>query len=98
MNVDLYIDELVLDGFDPSDGYQIGDAFEAELRKLILKGDIRAGLSWAQESDFEYESIDSSPVQLESNASARAIGSGVAGAIHGVLIERLTEGSKGNAK
>jgi len=98
MNVELYIDELVLDGFDPSERYRIGDALEAELRELFLKGDIPAGLSSAHPAYFEYDSVDASPIQLESNPSAHAVGTGVAGALHGILIERLTEGNKGSEK
>lgn len=94
MNVELYIDELVLDGFDPSDRYRIGDALETELRKLLLKEDIAA----VHQADLEYDNVEASPIQLESNPSARAVGSGVAGALHGILAERLGEGNKGTEK
>ena len=98
MNVELYIDELVLDGFDPSERYRIGDALEAELRKLLLKGDLPAAVSSARQTNFEYDSVDANPIQLESNPSSRSVGGEVAGALHGALRERLSEGSKGSGE
>lgn len=98
MNVELYIDELVLDGFDPSDRYRIGDALEAELRKLLLNADIALGQSSVRQTNFEYDTIDASPIQLESNPSPRSVGGEVAGALHGILRDRLSDGNEGSAK
>jgi hypothetical protein len=35
--IDVYIEELVLDGFAPGDRWQIGDALENELRGLLAE-------------------------------------------------------------
>ena len=98
MNVELYIDELVLEGFDPSDRYRIGDALEAELRKLLVNSDISKGLSSVQEAGIEDDSLDASPIQLETNPSSREVGGAVAGALHGILTERLSGANKVSEK
>ncbi len=39
----LTIDELVLHGFDPRDRHVIGDAVQAELGRLLARGDLPQG-------------------------------------------------------
>ena len=97
-NLDLYIEELVLHGVDPGDRYLIADAIEMELERLLMSTDLTAGLNDELAREIVRESVEAPPIRLRASAPARAIGSEVAGALHGVLSQTLTGGDEGGEK
>jgi hypothetical protein len=77
MKIELHIEELVLDGFDPRDRYRIAD----ELQRALTHA-----LSEPHENNIEprareVDRLDAGSVTLQKNASARHVGTQVAGAI-----------------
>ena len=80
MRIELHIEELLLDGFNPRDRYRIADQIEQSLARTLSA----AHTSWASHSQA-IDRLDAGAVALKKNAPAREVGSGVARAIAGVL-------------
>ena len=81
-SVELRIEELVLQGFAPSDRYAISDAVEAELRELFVK---QQSLPWSI-ANREIDRIDAGEFKMASGAPAQTIGGRVAEAINHALV------------
>lgn len=81
MNVEFYIDELVLHGFAHRDRYLIGTAIESELTRLIAERGIPSLLT--QRSDVSQ--LDAGIFTPASDSRPRMIGMQVAEAVFGGL-------------
>ena len=79
MNIDLYIDELVLHGFSPGDRYPVGDAVQQELTRLFTEQGLPPSLS----QGGEVAGLDGGAFQSVQGAKPNAIGVQVARAVHG---------------
>jgi len=100
MNIQLHIEELLLDGFDPRDRHRIADALERELARLFRSGQwpVISGQSSALRSrshrDVAQESLDAGAVVLPNGAPARNTGTQIAGALHSALRVQAGERKK----
>jgi hypothetical protein len=75
--IELYIEELVLQGVEPADRLRIGDAVELELTRLLGTGQLAA--------NGDVERINAGTRRLPAGANASTIGTHVARAVHGGL-------------
>jgi hypothetical protein len=80
-DLELHIEDLVLEGFQPGDRRRIGYALVAELERLL--GD--RGVPESIGRDLEIEVADGGELDLAPGSKADAIGSQVAGAVYGGL-------------
>jgi hypothetical protein len=80
-SISIDIEELVLHGFPPGDGYRISEAVERELSRLLSDGG--AAFSFGTESQADH--VDAEPIRLTPGARPNAVGNQVAGAIYGGL-------------
>jgi hypothetical protein len=97
MNIQLHIEELLLDGFDPRDRHRIADALERELARLFRVSDLnqlsgqspmvsgQATVSRSRSHREARESLDAGAVALPLGAPARNTGTQIAGALHTAL-------------
>jgi hypothetical protein len=79
--VEVTVDEFVLHGFQPSERYTIGDAFQLELERLFSG----AGLGPAFRRDAELPRLETGQVSLPDRARPASVGAQVARAVHGAL-------------
>ena len=81
MKIDLHIEELVLDGFRPSDRHRIGAAVERELARLLTERGLpaRAGARGGPAG------LDGGSFEAKPGARPEAVGRQVAGAVYGGL-------------
>ena len=77
-SVDLHIEELVLDGFAPSDRYAIGDSLARELAWLLGE----EGIPISLRSENATDEISGASFHLLPNATPPAIGQQIAHAVH----------------
>ena len=82
-NIDLHIEELVLDGFAPTDRRAIAEAVQRELTRLLTDQGIHPSLS----NGYEAERVDGGAFHVQPGARGNAIGTQVAQAIYGGLGE-----------
>lgn len=80
-SIELHIEELVLEGFAPSERYSVADAVERELTHLLAAGGVAHTLA-AGESRA---SVDAGTARLAPGGGGRAAGSEIARAIYGGL-------------
>ncbi len=78
-NIEITIEELVLHGFSPSDGYSIKEAVERELRSMFRREDVVQSLSQGREISH----IDGG--EAARGSKPEAIGAKVARAVYGGL-------------
>ena len=79
MNVELFIDELVLHGFEPGDRWPIADAVQRELARLLSE----RGISAVPES-IDIPRLDAGSISLPST-HGEAAGAPIASALHETL-------------
>ena len=79
--VDLHIEELVLDGFNPGDRYRIGAAVEAELARLFAE----RGKAPSLARGGEMSSLDGGSFDVAPGAGPEGVGGQVAQAVYGGL-------------
>lgn len=80
--IELYIEELVLDGFAPADRYRIGDAFERELSRLFAEHGVPASLA----SGLDAPHLDAGTFPFApGHIAPENIGAQVAQAVYGGL-------------
>jgi hypothetical protein len=79
--IELDIDELVLHGFAPGDGDQIGAAIRRELARLFAEQGLPAGLG----TGGAVPRLDGGGFQVAAGATTDAIGAQVAHAVYGGL-------------
>ena len=70
--VELHIEELVLRGFAPGDGFRIGDSLERELRRLISEKGLRTS------GPVAIDRLDGERIKLASGARAPVVGEQIA--------------------
>lgn len=75
--VEVVIEELVLDGFDRSDGARIGDAVQAELMRILAE----RGLGTPSAS-IALDHLSAGSFAMQQNATPRAVGREVARSLH----------------
>ncbi|MFB3764642.1 MAG: hypothetical protein ACE14P_05275 [Methanotrichaceae archaeon] len=80
-DLELYIEELVLEGFEPGDRHKIGDALVTELERLLADGGIPESIG----QNIEIDMADGGEVDLEPGSRAETVGFKVAGAVYGGL-------------
>ncbi len=81
MNIDLHIEELVLEGFRPSDRHRIGAAVERELARLLAERGLPPG--FAQGVDMPR--LDGGSFVAKPGVRPEVVGRQVAGAVYGGL-------------
>lgn len=82
-SVDLYIEELVLHGFQSGDRYRIGEAVQQELARLLTDGGVPASFG----GDLEISRVDAGAFDVAPGATAEQTGARVGQAIYGGLRE-----------
>jgi hypothetical protein len=81
VNVELYVEELVLHGFSPADRYRIGQGVEHELGLLFIERGVPPSLAQSGEIPL----MDGGSFEVKAGAGVEAIGSQVAQAVYGGL-------------
>jgi hypothetical protein len=76
--VEIYIEELVLQGFSPKDRYQIAEAMERELGRLLAERSLPPPLIHGG----EVERLDGGSFEIAPSSKAEAIGTQVAQAVY----------------
>ena len=77
-NIELYIEQLVLHGFSPSDRHRIGEAVKLELTRLFTE----QGISHSMSKGGEFTRLDSGTFNIAPSSKAEAIGSQVAQSVY----------------
>jgi len=80
-SVEVHVEELVLQGFAPSDRYHIGEAMERELARLFAKQPAPPLLAQGSEVIL----LDGGTFEVAPGAKPEAIGTQVAQAVYGGL-------------
>ncbi len=80
-NIELEIEELVLYGFSPADGYRIGEAVERELVRLIAERGFPAPLN----ADTPIRRLDGGSFRMGKESSREITGAEIARSIHGAF-------------
>lgn len=75
--IELFIDELILDGFAPSERYAIVEALERELTNLFTQNDFVS--TEARSTDIDR--LNAGQVHLRPQVTPDAVGEKVAGAV-----------------
>lgn len=78
MNVDLYIEELVLHGFAPSDRYRIATAIEQELVRQITENGLGSGFT----QGIEIDNLDGGEFNIAPEARPEMTGINAARQVH----------------
>jgi hypothetical protein len=79
--IEVYIEELVLHGFDLRDRYAIGEAVQRELSRLFAEQGIHSSLGQGR----EIARLDVGTFDVKPGAKAEAIGTQVAQSVYGGL-------------
>ncbi len=79
--VELYIEELVLEGFEGSDHWTIGKTVEHELSRLFAEQGVPPSLK----NGGRIDNLDGGAFEMKPDSRPEAIGSRVAWAIYGGL-------------
>ena len=79
--IELHVEELVLEGFAPSERHAVADAFERELTRLLAEH----GLPSDAGANAESPSVDAGSVRLAPGARPHAAGAQIARAVYGGL-------------
>lgn len=80
-NIELYIEELVLDGFEQVDKRRIAEAVECELKDLFTERGIPRSLA----DGGKINHLDGGDFQLAPDSRPETIGTRVAQAVYGEL-------------
>ena len=70
--INLHIEELILNGFDPTDHYRIGDAVQGELSKLLEES------GYVPTSDSEVPDMSAPVIRMAEHADPCTVGREVA--------------------
>ena len=81
MNVEIYIDELVLNGFFNSNRNVIGDTIKSELVRLVKEKGSLSSMTKGRETPF----IHGGQFETKNGANARVIGTHVAEIVFGKI-------------
>lgn len=77
--VELHVEEMMLDGFEPAQRYAFGEAFESELGRLFAERGVPAGLI----QDIEIAHLNGGEINLAPGAPADDAGIRLARTIYG---------------
>lgn len=88
VSVELHVDELVLHGFAPGDGWRIGDAVQQELSRLMTN----QGLPWSHGGPVNIEHLDAGSFVAGPAMKTGSIGLQVAEKLHRGLARTGTPG------
>ena len=80
-SVELRIDRLILAGVAPGDRYDIADAVQSELARLLVQQSVPANFY----APVNERGIDAGSIQIDSGMRASRVGAQIAQAIHGCL-------------
>jgi hypothetical protein len=80
-NIELYVEELVLDGFAARDRYLIAEAIERELTRLFAE----QSLTLSSIEPLAMARLDGGSINVRPGTRAETIGAQLAQAIHGGL-------------
>jgi hypothetical protein len=87
--IEIYIEELVLEGFAAGDRHAIGDALTIELEKFLRGSDLgRLRLPPPGEGNgggLDFDRLDAGNIALKPNAGPAVVGGQVARAVYGSL-------------
>lgn len=81
MSIDLYVEELVLHGFEPGDRHRIGHAVEQELGRLLAERGAPPSLARSR----EVQHLDGGSFEAKPGSGVEKIGAQVARAVYGGL-------------
>ena len=76
--IELYIDKLVLHGFQPHQRHDIVAAIEAELTRLFSEGGIAHGL----QSERNIPVMNAANFSMNKNSKGKTIGNKIAGSVY----------------
>jgi len=77
LKLELHIEELLLDGFDPRDRHRIADELQRSLILLLRESQDGA----IEQQDKQIERLDAGAVSIPRSAPSGDVGSHIAGAI-----------------
>jgi len=77
LKLELHIEELLLDGFDPRDRHRIADELQRSLTLLLSESQDGA----VEQQDKQIERLDAGAVSIPRDAPSGDVGSHIAGAI-----------------
>lgn len=77
-NIELHIEQLVLDGFPPSERQRIGKAVELELTRLFTE----QGISYSMSKGGEFRHLDGGKFNVAPNSKTNTIGAKVAQSVY----------------
>lgn len=77
-DIELHIEELVLHGLSNHNAYQIGDAVQSEIARLLQEQGWPAGLS----KELTIERLNARSFQLQPNAGAATVGHDIAHSVY----------------
>lgn len=83
-HIELYIDRLVLNGFLPSDRFQIGDTVEQELARLFSERGLPPSLVRA-DGAADIPLLQTAPFQVDPSMKATSIGREIAQTVYSEL-------------
>ncbi len=83
MNINVYIERLILDGIniEPGQGAKIKSAVERELSRLFAEGGVESGL----QSGGAIPQIPTRPIQLSEEVHPNRLGQQIAGSVYGSI-------------
>lgn len=79
VQIEVEIEQLVLEGFDPRDRARIGAALERELGRLLGEGGVPG--AWGAGGSVAH--LDAGSFEMTPGGSAESVGASIAAALHG---------------
>ena len=85
MNINVYIERLILDGINmgPGQGAKVKAAVEAELSRLLAEGGVESGLL----SGGAFPNMPSRPIQVSEEIQPNRLGRQIARTVYGSIAE-----------
>jgi hypothetical protein len=77
-NVVMKIEQMILEGFGPSDRYRIGDSVQNELERIFTE----QGVSWTINKSIEIETLDGGEFATTRPIRARSVGNQLAQSVY----------------
>lgn len=81
-SIELYIDELVLHGFNPGERHAIAEAIEAQLSQLFAEQLMSQGVPPLFSQDGEHARLDAGAFNVAPGSDGNSIGSQIARTVH----------------
>ena len=77
-NVEMKIEQMILEGFSPSDRYRIGDSVQNELERIFNE----QGVSWTINKSIELETLDGGEFATTHATRAASVGNQLAQSVY----------------